>query len=580
MIAIFVFFTLLNLTLGDSCFKIGTKSTPPFVEIDSSLNVTGYPFYGAVNSDFSGYTFKILNDVLENRIDLTTSGFNCTEYVVFSDNPTALDAIANDEIHTFWAATTVTKERYETVDFAYHIPQETGISILLRTESSYGDVFGNIVKTIYDKVLIVLFVILTLIFIFSFISYIGDQFGENENRSLYKNNIKEGLPVAIFWVTTTIFSSSPQKPFTTVNKVLSIFLSMFKFVLFGIFTGLVSVLAISASVKYELNSLDDLGSNHKLITVANSNPYDYISQNNLRVQIIVTETIDDMFEQFTNDRSIDALAYDEGIVSYYRDASSSLSKLPLMPDIYDPAYYGVGLPKSDSSWKTDIQQALTEMRQDGTMQEAWDIYFDSGTNSIEEANSAFVIYGAIIGSILIFVCIILYLAVKYKESKNIINWLKESKIWDTLNSKDFSAETVELTHEGKVLYTFNRETVRAVKRLDSGQFYDDDFYWASIFGGEWYDELYKTYNAANNDDLRFVWDEAASHMALLEIKGINVKINDMQETSMQRDSSLMQYVVNIVSKMALVMGIDDTIPQFEEEKKEQSIVRRENDRKV
>lgn len=308
--------------------KVGTKSVPPFVFMESDNDV---PF---------GYSIELWETLAQ---DLNLK----YEWVIFDSVDQVLEAVETGEIDLAIAAFTITANREEIIDFSFPY-YATGLQIM---------VIDN-----RQKPLLILWSYLTspealkAIGILLGISLISAHllwiFERKHNPDMFPKTYLKGIWEALWWslVTATTVGYGDKSPVGFVGRLIAIFWMFVSLFVVGYFTSSLT----AERLKYA-STLQDLYG-HPVGVVSETTAAEFVRQQPMK---IVTFTAYEQGYQALKNGDIRGFIADAPTLRYY---ASQHPDFRLIVPLLDREYYGMLFPQ-ESPIKEQINVHLLELKE-------------------------------------------------------------------------------------------------------------------------------------------------------------------------------------------------------------------------
>ncbi len=395
---------------------IGTKEFPPFSMIDVSVNTDFLPMNVSSN-DWKGYSSEIVKYMWDNELKNHYSDYRL---VLMRSNEDGIDAINNNEIDIFCAGTTITLSRAKQVDFIEHYTN-TGLQVMIHNNIDYVGTGISAIKGFFS--LDFLFLILGLIMyicVMGFIAFIGDQYGEHQNVSLFKNNIK-GIPEAITWAFKAAFKLPVDAPRTRLTTVVFVILTLSYILILGVTLSAFTILVSNANIKNNIEGYSDL-TDKKVITLENSAPANYIKNNPVSSDVHFAVDISTMNNDFLDiSKGYDAMIFDETLLKH-NIGEERFTNTKIVGPVFDMSDLGFMIQDNDPAFHELIDNVIINANRNGIIHNLRQKYFGQIIDklSTKSSNTSSLLILSGVSIIWIIIGIILYIVLLFKK-KNIKN---------------------------------------------------------------------------------------------------------------------------------------------------------------
>lgn len=270
-----------------------------------------------------------------------------------------LEAVQNGRADLAIAGISITLERENVLDFSYPI-FEAGLQIMTPPRGRlYAIHFFSFLLS--PALLEIVGVFIVLILIAAHLIW----FVERHTNPEFPQSYWPGIWEAIWWasVTVTTVGYGDKTPRGRIGRVVGLLWMFISLFIVAHFTAGVTTAMTLQSLRGTINRVDDLAG-RRVITVEGSTADQFLTQ--LRLRHTTVEHVDEAFAALEA-RAVDALVYDAPVLQYYANGEGR-GRVMLAGDLFNEEQYGIALP-SDSLYREPINQALLEIREDGTYDE-------------------------------------------------------------------------------------------------------------------------------------------------------------------------------------------------------------------
>lgn len=290
--------------------KIGVKSSPPFVIIDS----TG--IHG-LSTDL----WDLIAMNLEKKYD----------YVRYDDLGDLLQAIADNDVDLCINPLTVTHERLKKFSFSqpYYI-SNLGIAVRAKEESNLTAFIRSLFSRQFIEVVFLLFMV---ILVFGFVIWLAERKRNPDHFSKGWRGLGDGL----WWsaVTMTTVGYGDKAPRTGIGRLLSVIWMFTAVIIISSFTAGISAALTFNKLQASINSIDDLR-NVPVGTVKNSSSAEFLVDRD--IAFIRYETLQEAMNDLNN-KKIKAVVYDEPLLSYLIYTQKLDDKIMVIPSSINSEYF-------------------------------------------------------------------------------------------------------------------------------------------------------------------------------------------------------------------------------------------------
>lgn len=296
-------------------YKVGVKITPPFI-IDSEDGYSG-----------------ISIDLWKSVADKLGIKYKFYEY----DLQNLLEAVKKDEIDIAINPLTVTSRRLRDFDFTqpYYI---SNLAIAVSTEQQENPIWkllGNFLSVNFWKAILLLFVI---ILVFGALLWITERKASDQLADDWT-----GIGDGIWWsaVTMTTVGYGDKYPVTPWGRVVATIWMFVAIVTISGFTASITSAITVNELEYKIKNLDDLR-RVTVGTLAGSSSDEFLTQRGINY-LTITDIEEGLEKLKTGE--INALVYDQPVLSYAIHTSNSEGMIDILPYKFDTEYYSYALPE-------------------------------------------------------------------------------------------------------------------------------------------------------------------------------------------------------------------------------------------
>lgn len=328
--------------------KVGLRNSPPFVI--------------ANGTEYSGVSVALWEKIApELNLDF--------EYVQFNDLGKMIDAIESGEIQICINPLTVTSDRLTRFSFTqpYYI---SGMAIALKIKKDHS-IIVFLRNLFSQQFLQAIFFLFGVVFIFGLIIWFVER---RKNPDQFRKGFK-GLGDGIWWsaVTMTTVGYGDKSPLSGWGRVIGIIWMFTAVIIISSFTAGISAALTYNKFKTDIRGLQDLR-NVKVGTVRNSSTASYLSESQIKYESY--ETLGKAISELETGK-IDAVVYDEPLLSYILHAEQLSDKIETIPSGANSVYFGFA--SRDLQFLQEINPFLLqimESRQWRKMLEAYNLRLD------------------------------------------------------------------------------------------------------------------------------------------------------------------------------------------------------------
>ncbi len=286
------------------------------------------------------------------------------EFVQVPDVRAQLAAVQSGEADVAIGAISITAERERSVDFSQPM-FESGIQIGVAdsaAESGFTDILRNVVSpgliTLLGILLVATLLAGTLIWLLE--RRRNEHFGERGWSGFFDG---------IWWATVTLFTIGygDKVPSRVASRIVTIFWMLFGVLLVATLTAEVTSSLTVERIEANITSVGDLY-DRRVVTIEGTT-----SEAFLRANGIDPELQSDSVEAFraVAEGEYDAIVFDRAILEYLL---GEIDGVRLAGAVLKPESYGIAFP-NDSPVVELVNQALLDLREDGTYDRLREVYF-------------------------------------------------------------------------------------------------------------------------------------------------------------------------------------------------------------
>lgn len=270
-----------------------------------------------------------------------------------------LEAIIDGDADIAIAAISMTPEREEVLDFT-HPYYLAGLQIM--TSGKHQSTFASLLSFIFSsRFLIGLGTILVILIFVGHLVWLVERKVNPDFPQHYFKGIWEGMWWAAATVTTVGYGDKTVKD--KLGRLIGIFWMFAGLFLIANFTAYVTAEVTASRLQTSITGIDDLPGK-RVVTASNTTSAEFLREENISFQTV--ETIEEAYILLENDEA-DAIVYDEPVLQFHV-ANSGNPSLLLVGSPFRLEYYGIAL-QTESPYKEQINQALLEIRENGTYNE-------------------------------------------------------------------------------------------------------------------------------------------------------------------------------------------------------------------
>ena len=338
---------------------VSTKPLEPFVFI-AGEGADGDP---VTAEQLRGYSIDVWNEVAD-RLGLTT------EWVRRAKVGEILDDVSNGASDVAIAGISMTPDREQAIDFT-HPYFDSGLQIVT-TGSDESGMLHPIWNLLTSRgILLTLLFLVVMVVVVSHVIW----WHERTHNDDFPHDYRSGIVEALWWATVNVVTGGEavkdiKRPLTRVLALSWMVVGLF--VLTFVTAQAASALTVR-KLESSITSVDDLPGN-RVGTVGDTVAARYLDDTNL--SYTPYDDVDAALAGLVGG-DVDAVVYDAPVLQY-RAGSDYRNQIELAGSVFDPDPYAIAL-QPGSDLREPIDEAILEMRQDGTLQTIQERWFRAST---------------------------------------------------------------------------------------------------------------------------------------------------------------------------------------------------------
>lgn len=340
----------------------GLKAAPPAQQPAQPLRVVTKPLEPFVIKDgdqLSGFSIDLWDQVAQ-RAGLT---FNWVQVTTVTEQ---LDEVRRGDADVAIAGISMTPDREAVIDFS-HPYFTAGLQIMTPVQQNQS--LTQLAGTIFSPNLLqILGVGLLFLIIMAHIIWLVER---GHNPAIPKAYLP-GVWESMWWSLSTIATleyGDKQAPRGVFRRLLAMFWVILGIILIAQFTASITASLTVKQLTGDINGPSDLPGK-RIGTVTGSTAAKYLSAQHIEATGFAQIT--DAYAQLEKNQ-LDAVVYDAPVLLYYANTKGK-GKVQVVGPIFNEETYGIALP-SGSPLRKPINEALLEMRQDGSYDELYAKWF-------------------------------------------------------------------------------------------------------------------------------------------------------------------------------------------------------------
>lgn len=286
------------------------------------------------------------------------------EFVQVPDVRAQIAAVQSGEADAAIGAISITAERERSVDFSQPM-FESGIQIGLADTSS-GSSFTDIIRNVFSPGLLTL---LAILIVATLVTGTAIWLLERRRNEHFGERGWSGFFDGIWWATVTLFTIGygDKVPSRVASRIATIFWMLFGVLLVATLTAEVTSSLTVERIEANITTVGDLY-DRRVVTIEGTTSEAY-----LRANGIDPELQTDSLEAFRDVAAgeYDAIVFDRAILEYLL---GEVDGVRLGGAALQQESYGIAFP-NDSPVVELVNQALLELREDGTYDRLREVYF-------------------------------------------------------------------------------------------------------------------------------------------------------------------------------------------------------------
>ncbi|MEH2240522.1 transporter substrate-binding domain-containing protein [Nostoc sp.] len=317
------------------------------------------PFVLPNKGELSGFSIDLWRSIA-NQIGIES------KFIEYSSVPELLSAIKEGKANLGISAISITAEREQNFDFSLPI-FAGGLQIMVRNPESKNSAFPNILQLFFSTSLLqVIGIALVLIVVAAHIIWLSER---NHKEGMISQSYFPGIFKACWWAAATLATQADEMPKGVLGRLMAV-VWMFIGVLFvAYFTASATTSLTVQQLQGDIRSIDDLPGK-VVVTTAGSTAATYLRENN--ISLLEVSKIEEAYNALQTKKA-DAVVFDAPVLLFYA-AHEGKGKVQVVGSILREESYGIILP-NNSPYRKPINQALLNLKEDGTYQSLYDKWF-------------------------------------------------------------------------------------------------------------------------------------------------------------------------------------------------------------
>ncbi|WP_392477741.1 transporter substrate-binding domain-containing protein [Nostoc sp. C110] len=318
------------------------------------------PFVLSNKGELSGFSIDLWRSIA------TQIGIE-SKFIEYSSVPEVISAIKDNKVNLGIAAISITAEREQNFDFSLPI-FAGGLQIMVRNLESKNSAFPNILQLFFSTSLLqVIGIALVLIVVAAHIIWLSER---NHKEGMISESYFPGIFKACWWAAATLATQADEMPKGVLGRFIAI-VWMFIGVLFvAYFTASATTSLTVQQLQGDIRSIDDLPGK-VVATTAGSTAATFLREHH--ISVLEVPKIEEAYKALQTKKA-DAVVFDAPVLLFYA-ANEGKGKVEIVGSILREESYGIILP-NNSPYRKPINQALLNLKENGTYQSLYDKWFD------------------------------------------------------------------------------------------------------------------------------------------------------------------------------------------------------------
>ncbi|MBD2510510.1 transporter substrate-binding domain-containing protein [Nostoc muscorum FACHB-395] len=318
------------------------------------------PFVLSNKGELSGFSIDLWRSIA------TQIGIE-SKFIEYSSVPEVISAIKDNKVNLGIAAISITAEREQNFDFSLPI-FAGGLQIMVRNLESKNSAFPNILQLFFSTSLLqVIGIALVLIVVAAHIIWLSER---NHKEGMISQSYFPGIFKACWWAAATLATQADEMPKGVLGRLIAI-VWMFIGVLFvAYFTASATTSLTVQQLQGDIRSINDLPGK-VVATTAGSTAATFLREHH--ISVLEVPKIEEAYNALQTKKA-DAVVFDAPVLLFYA-ANEGKGKVEIVGSILREESYGIILP-NNSPYRKPINQALLNLKENGTYQSLYDKWFD------------------------------------------------------------------------------------------------------------------------------------------------------------------------------------------------------------
>ena len=291
-----------------------------------------------------------------------------TQWETYDSVKSLLGGVQKNQADIGIAAISITSEREKKFDFSQPM-FNSGLQILVRDQNGDANMIAGLLSVFSPALWRLLGFVLLIVLIPAHIIWLVERTHPNgiiENRRYFP-----GIFKAIWWSAGTLGAQADEMPRSAIGRAVAV-IWMFSGIIFvAYFTAVVTASLTVQQLQGDIQSPNDLPGK-RVATLSGSTSSAFLRDKN--VAPIEYSKIDDAYSALLENK-VEAVVFDSPVLLYYATRGGR-GQSHVVGTIFRKEDYGIVFPRG-SKWRKPVNEALLDLREDGTYQELYDKWFAS-----------------------------------------------------------------------------------------------------------------------------------------------------------------------------------------------------------
>jgi polar amino acid transport system substrate-binding protein len=321
------------------------------------------PFVFEENGELKGFSIELWQEI-SRRIGVKS------EFLVKPTVQDLLQSVKSNEAGLGISAVSITSQREQELDLSQPM-FDAGLQILTPTKETAGGLFAAIVAGVLSSAALpILGIVLLIIVLIAHLVWFFER--RNPSGVLTHASYYPGILEAGWWAASTLATQADQMPRTALARIVAVIWMFASVVFIAYFTASVTSSLTLQQLRGDINGPDDLPGK-RVASVQGSTSMEYLQQHHIDAREY--SKVEDAFEALQRGEA-DAIVYDAPILLFYASHEGT-GKVQAVGSIFRKESYGIVFP-TDSHYRKPVNEALLNMKEDGTYDRLYKRWFGGG----------------------------------------------------------------------------------------------------------------------------------------------------------------------------------------------------------